>query len=191
MKKIIKYIGSFLRIFLLKIRYLKSFHISLGIRKNTISYLGRNLNVQLKSGTSLEIDENVTIEDNVFINCEAGSIKINEGVYINSNCRIVSLERITIGKNTILGPNVQIYDHNHIFKDNKIPISHQGYTAQEIVIGENVWIGTNSVITEGINICDFVVIGANSVVTKDILISGVYCGAPAKLIKRISEDDSL
>ncbi len=55
---------------------------------------------------------------------------------------------------------------------------------RETSIGNNVSIGTNATVLP-VNVCDHVVIGAGSVVTKDITKSGVYCGNPARLIRKL------
>ncbi len=56
-----------------------------------------------------------------------------------------------------------------------------------ITVGNNVFIGTRSIIMPGVNIGNNVVIAAGSVVAKDLPDNGVYGGVPAKLIKPIDE----
>ncbi len=85
----------------------------------------------------------------------------------------------------IFGPNVSIYDHNHRFTENHVPIQKQGYVDEEVNIGSNVWVGANVVITAGSTIGDHVAIGANSVVTSNLESDSVYAGIPARLIKKI------
>lgn len=184
MKKIIKYSISFIKLGITKIKYKKRFFLSCGVKRNTITKIGRRCKIILDKQSTLSIGMNVTIENNVIIHASEANIKIGNGCFFNENCRLIALEKIIIGKDCIFGPNVGLYDHDHKFSKKDIPISQQGYTKKSIEIGENVWIGANSVITSGVKICDFVVVAANSVVTKNITESGVYAGVPVKLIKK-------
>ena len=59
----------------------------------------------------------------------------------------------------------------------------------EVTIGNNVWIGGNSVICPGVHIGDNCVIGAGSVVTKDIPDWSIAAGNPCKVIRQITEAD--
>ena len=60
---------------------------------------------------------------------------------------------------------------------------------RQVTIGDNVWIGGNSVICPGVHVGSNVVIGAGSVVTKDIPDWSVAAGNPCRVIRRITEAD--
>ena len=91
-----------------------------------------------------------------------------EKAFFNNYCSINCLESIKIGKDCLFGENVKIYDHNHIFSNIDVPISSQGFSTAPIVIGNNVWIGSNCTILKGVTIGDNVVIGANCLIHHDI-----------------------
>lgn len=103
-------------------------------------------------------------------------------IKIGNNCgfsgvSIVASVGVTIGEHVLCGTNVMIgdrNDHENLYKD---------YPPAPVVIGNNVWIGMNSVIMRGVHIGDNVIIGANSVVTKDIPANTVAAGIPCKVIK--------
>jgi len=76
---------------------------------------------------------------------------------------MVSNQNISVGNNTIFGPNVVIVDHDHDYRNNK-----NNYVTKEIVIGSNCWIGANCIILKGVHIGNSVVIAAGTIVTKDI-----------------------
>lgn len=98
-------------------------------------------------------------------------IKVRENAYLflgemsslNADCKIVCQEKIVIGKNTILGPNVMIFDHDHDFNSTD-GVKRQEFKKGEIIIGENCWIGAGSIILRGTNIGDNCVIAAGSIV---------------------------
>ena len=79
---------------------------------------------------------------------------------------IVCHKKISIGEGTILGPNVLIYDHDHVFSNNE-GVNHRDYITGEVVIGKNCWIGAGTIILKDTHIGDNCVIGAGSVVKGD------------------------
>lgn len=96
-----------------------------------------------------------------------GEIYIDDHVFINDNSTIVSRASVEIGKDTVVASGVMIYDHNHKYgKD--VKVADSGFATGKIVIGENVWIGLNSVILSGICIGDNTVIAAGTVVKEDV-----------------------
>lgn len=99
---------------------------------------------------------------------DEGKICIGKDVFFNNFCSLNSISGITIGDNCIFGENVHIYDHNHVYSDENIPINKQGFTKGEVCIGENCWIGSNVVILKGVKVGKHCVISANTVIYKDI-----------------------
>lgn len=120
--------------------------------------------------------------------CDYGShIHVGDNFYVNYNCTILDAARVTIGDNVLIAPNVAIYTAGHPLH----PVSrNSGYEyGIPVTIGDNVWIGGNTVITPGVTIGDNVVIGAGSVVTKDIPADMVAAGNPCRVIREITEED--
>lgn len=116
----------------------------------------------------------------------ARNIIIGDDVHINHNCVLQAGKKnanIIIGDNTHLGPNVMVYAYNHAFQEIDKNICDQGYTECTVTIGRNVWIGSGSIILEGVTIGEGAVVAAGSVVTKDIPALSIYGGVPAKYIK--------
>lgn len=119
------------------------------------------------------------------------SIRNAENIYLGSNVRITmdcciwpeKNSKILIGDNVLIGPGVKMFTGNHGISDNGIPITFQERTEADIMIGNDVWIGANSVITSGVKVNDGAVIAAGSVVTKEVPPKAIVGGVPAKLIK--------
>jgi len=93
-------------------------------------------------------------------------------------CYIQGRNGITIGNNLRMGPGVGLISSNHNISDYDI-----WDKADPIVIGNNVWIGMNSVVLPGVKIGSNVVIGANSVVAKNIPDNSIAMGNPCHVIK--------
>lgn len=93
-----------------------------------------------------------------------GKIVIGNNCFFNNDCSINALNAITIGDGSIFGENVKIYDHNHRFVNEDMPIKEQGYSVGTVTIGKHCWIGSNVVILKGAKIEDNCVIGAGCIV---------------------------
>lgn len=122
---------------------------------------------------------------------------IGENFVANFNLMVMDDARIYIGNNVMFGPNVSLMASNHplIAKERtamKYPDGHISMSeyAEEIEIGNNVWIAANVVIIGGVHIGDNAVIGAGSVVTKDIPANYLAYGVPCKPVRMITEKDS-
>lgn len=120
--------------------------------------------------------------------CEFGkNISIGDNVYINYGCIILDCAQITIGDDTLLGPNVGIYAANHA-----IDVEERvkgGCYGKPIHIGNRVWIGGDSKLLAGVTIGDESIIGAGSVVTKSIPSGVIAVGNPCKVLRKITDAD--
>ena len=112
---------------------------------------------------------------------------LGKNVYANFNLTLVDDTHIYIGNYVMIGPNVTIATAGH-----PIDPEMRRKVAQfnvPVTIGDNVWIGANSVVLPGITIGENSVIGAGSVVTKDIPANVVAVGNPCKVLREIGERD--
>jgi len=106
------------------------------------------------------------------------NIFLGKNFYANFDCIILDVCKVSIGDNVMLGPRVGIYTAGHP-TDPAIRMSGQEF-GQPITIGNNVWIGGNSVILPGVTIGDNAVIGAGSIVTKDVPGNSIAVGNPCR-----------
>lgn len=120
--------------------------------------------------------------------CDYGyNIEIGENFYSNYNLTILDVGKVTIGNHVMLAPNVSIYTAGHpVHPDSRASGYEYGIP---ITIGDNVWIGGNTVILPGVTIGNNVVIGAGSVVSKDIPHNVIAVGNPCRVLRTITEDD--
>ena len=115
----------------------------------------------------------------------AHNIYIGNNSHINLNCVLWAgkVSTITIGDNLLMGPGVQIHASNHGYALNKGPMTFQSRKDKNISIGNDIWIGSNSIITAGVTIADGIIIRAGSVVTKNFKEKNIIIGgSPAKKI---------
>lgn len=138
------------------------------------------------------VEELLGKSEKAFINppfyCDYGKhIEVGKNFFANYNCTIIDVAKVTIGDNCQMAPNVAIYTAGHpVHPDSRNSLYEYG---AEVTIGDNVWIGGNSVILPGVHIGSNTVIGAGSVVTKDIPDWVVAGGNPCKVIRKITEAD--
>ncbi|MDY7075377.1 MAG: acyltransferase [Chloroflexota bacterium] len=139
----------------------------------------------------------------------AGGIELGEGNYVYSFCvisaayhgyvrtgrncsfnpgtQIFGTGGVEIGANVLVGGLTTIIGYSHEFKDCTVPIMEQPITGQGIRIGDNVWIGAQATIVDGVTVGDGAVIGANSVVTRDVPPDTVVAGVPARPLRKRGE----
>lgn len=109
---------------------------------------------------------------------------------VNMNCTFLDDNKIIIGDNALIAPNVQIYTAFHPknaaerFGEPKADGSFEFCKTQTapVIIGNNVWIGGGAVILPGVTIGDNVVIGAGSVVTRNIPSDKIAYGNPCRIM---------
>ncbi|WP_332237867.1 acyltransferase [Sporolactobacillus sp. KGMB 08714] len=133
---------------------------------------------------SISIGKGTTISRYSVIQSLQGFIKIGPNSQVGDFCNLYGQGGLTIGKDVMISSNVQIVPNQHTFNDMTKPIKKNPEIAKGIVIEDDVWIGTNVVILDGVTIGKGSVVGAGSVVNRDIPPYCIYAGVPAKLIRK-------
>lgn len=130
--------------------------------------------------TESEIDETFGLFPPFYTDC-GKNIKIGKNVFINACCKFQDQGGIEIGNGVLIGHNVTLATLNH----DERPEFRQNIYPKPIKIGDNVWIGSNATILQGVIIGDGAIIGANAVVTKDVPENMVVAGIPAKVLRKV------
>jgi len=116
--------------------------------------------------------------------CEYGkTISIGRDTYINMGVTMLDNATISIGNNVLVGPSTQFYTPTH-------PLDYEQRRKWEIqclpiVVEDDVWIGGNVVICQGVTIGARSVVAAGAVVTRDVAPDTMVGGMPAKVIKTL------
>ena len=144
-----------------------------------------------------ELGENVRVQGPVFFHYGCHT-SIGSNCFFNYNLTIQDDTQVTIGEGCAFGPNVTIVTPVHPMISSE---RHQIRTAEgnvrglcyakPVSIGKGCWIGANVVVCPGVTIGDDCVIGAGSVVTKDIPSGSFAAGVPCRVIREITEKDSM
>ena len=171
-----KYLRGIVGVPLAEVKYiiLKIFHIrkfsgkfpailspltEITVEKNSSLHIGRKL--KMHNGAKIRVRKNA-------------EVKIGDNFGMSNGCVVTSYEKIQIGNDVMLGPNVLIYDQDHDYSLEVGGVKAMKFVTTPISIGNNVWIAANSVILRGTTIGDNVVIAAGSIVKGNIPSNTVY-----------------
>ena len=124
--------------------------------------------------------------------------EIGDGCFINFNFTVQDDAKVTVGERCNFGPNVTIVTPLHplIADERKALLDADGAPrrlcwAKPVHIGNDCWFGANVVVCPGVSVGDGCVIGAGSVVTRDIPANSFAAGNPCRVIREITEADSM
>jgi len=144
---------------------------------------------------NIAIGKNSVIHGQLMVFKHGGAINVGESCYVGKDSRIWSTEKISIGNNVLISHNVNIHDNNsHAFSAKKRrlefvevfstgrPDNVSDVTSSPIVIGNDVWIGFNSIILKGVNIGDGAIVSPGAMVVSDVPSYSIVAGSPAKII---------
>lgn len=130
--------------------------------------------------------------------CEYGcNIHVGNGCFINYNCTFLDVASIEIGNGVWFGPNVTLATPNHPFlPEERLPNDypdgfHDLEYAKPITIEDNCWICASATIVGGVTIGKGSIVAAGSVVTRDVPANSIVSGVPAKVIRKIDEQDRM
>lgn len=143
--------------------------------------INRRSKVQFGHGVLIGRNTSITVR-------ERAILKMGEMASLNADCKIACQEKIIIGKNTIFGPNVMIYDHDHVF--DSAGVKRNDFIKRSILIGDNCWIGAGTIILKGTTIGNNCIIGAGSVIKGVIPDGTLYIQKKQSEITRIGSDEA-
>ena len=144
--------------------YIYKFFYFKRIIVQAIPKINNNFKIAIKKNSKLIIGKNFRARNNMSFRIYNGGITIiGNNCFFNDNCSINCQKNIKIGNNLLCGQNVMIFDHDHDYKNNI-----NEFIRDDVVIGNNVWIGANSIILKGVKIGNNVVIAAGTIVRENV-----------------------
>ncbi|MGY4765656.1 acyltransferase [Kribbella sp. CWNU-51] len=151
---------------------------------------------QARLGGSIELAEDVYVAESAAVYCD--ELRMGERSYIAAHAYVTGQivlgsdstinpfaavrGRITIGDGVRIGAHTSLIAFNHGTAPGQ-PIFQQPHTALGITIGDDVWIGSNVTILDGVTIGPHTIIGAGAVVTKDVPANTIAAGNPARVLR--------
>lgn len=160
----------------------------LRVAKNVQLFGDIKLKRNIRIGSNVKVYKKATISDNVYIGDNV-ELRSNRGnlIIIGSNCTLnrgsIIMGQVIIKENCLIAPLCAIIGSNHVFSENSKLIREQGIVSKGIIIEENVWIGAQVTILDGVTIGKNSIIGAGAVVTKNIPKNSIAVGNPCRVVK--------
>lgn len=163
------------------IRHPKRIHVGRGV------FIDDNcaLDAKGQAEAGITIGDGVVIARNTSLSCKGGTIRIGDNSNISGNCMLTSETTLSIGSNVLVaGMTYIVAGGNHGTDRTDIPVIRQECVSRGgIMIEDNVWIGANATILDGVTIGRDSIVGAGAVVTQSIPEFAVAVGVPAKIVK--------
>lgn len=149
---------------------------------NNIKIMG-DVEIFLRGNGKIIIGSGVKLDSNIrLLAANDATLEIKNNTNIGKSTVINSGADITIGENVLISGNCYIQSSSHSYDKNNL-IKSQKYLHSPISIGNDVWIGANSVVFMGVKVSNGVILGANSFLNSDTDEYTIYAGNPAKKIK--------
>ncbi|OGF45884.1 MAG: hypothetical protein A2231_07140 [Candidatus Firestonebacteria bacterium RIFOXYA2_FULL_40_8] len=137
-----------------------------------------------RENSSISIGDNTLVHEYSLIKANGGKISIGRDCTVNDYSILYGHGGLVIGNDVHIAAHVVIVPANHIYENPDIFISKQGETKKGIIIEDDVWLGANAVILDGVTIGRGSIVGAGAVVTRSVPPCVVVAGSPAKVIKK-------
>lgn len=143
-------------------------------------------------GAEINIADRVSIGRFSTVAAKYGVINLAAGCNVGSYCRIATNSTVVLGESVLVGAYCYIGPGNHTEGDADEPlISRPMDIKGGVEIGEHSWLGARVTVLDGVKIGRHAIIGAHSLVTSDVPDWGVAVGAPARVIKIRSQDETV
>lgn len=134
-----------------------------------------------------KLDEGAMINSPFYMEF-ANHLEMGVNSFINYDCIMLNNAMIKLGDNVLVGPKVSFYTAMHPI-DAKQREQWLIY-AKPITVEDNVWIGGSATILGGVTIGKNAIVGAGAVVTKDVEPNTIVVGNPARVLRKITAEDS-
>jgi len=158
------------------------FLIPFVIKRGKGSIVKRKARLDIIPSKKITLGIKSVIEDYAIINNGMGDVLIGDYSHVTSRVKLVG--PVTLGNHVTLGSNAQVTGLTHNYVDVDRPISEQGVMPCKTVIEDDVWIGGNSCINQGITVGTHSIVASGSVVTKSVPPYSVVGGNPARILKQ-------
>ena len=164
------------------IRIFQCFYLKRG--KHTVIY--RSVRRDLVPFNQFQLGDYSVVEDFATVSNAVGDVIIGSHTRVGLHNTIIGPVRI--GDHVNLPQGITVSALNHNFDDPTRTISEQGISTKQVTIENDVWIGANAVVLQGVTIGEHCVVAAGSIVTKDVPPQTVVGGNPARILKHYDKE---
>lgn len=144
----------------------------------------------VNTGVKFGADGDIVVESECFLGSgvvldpSGGSIRLGRNSLVNVHGVLLGHGGIDVGRDVLVGPHTTIAAANHTYADRDRPIASQPIAAEGVDIADDVWVGANCTVLDGVSVGEGAVVAAGSVVTESVPAYTVVGGVPAKELGR-------
>ena len=166
---------------------------TLNARRNVSVHSSAEIDPETKFDTNgrIIIGRDCRIRKYAVLSPSGGRIEIGENSLINVFGTLLGHGSIEVGADVLVGPHTTIVAANHTFDDPDTPIVQQKIASEGIEIYDDVWIGANCTVLDGVTLGEGCVVAAGSVVTESVPEYTIVAGTPAKKVGDRGAEGSL
>jgi len=135
----------------------------------------------------IRVANDVSIKEYAIVNANLGRVSIGARSWIGPYCLIYGNGDVQIGEDVLIAAHSSINSVSHLTTEITTPINSQGIYCDPVTIEDDVWIGLNCTILQGITVGRGSIVGAGAVVTRDLPPWSIAMGVPARIVG--SRDD--
>jgi acetyltransferase-like isoleucine patch superfamily enzyme len=144
--------------------------------------LAPNVSFQTFGGDPIVVGRGTKLGRGAILSTNGGSIEIGAECSIQPYCVLYGHGGLRIGDHVRMATHTVVIPANHVFGDIDRPIAEQGETREGIVVEDDVWIGANVTILDGVTVGRGSIVAAGAVVTRDVPALSIAGGCPARVI---------
>ena len=148
--------------------------------------LGEYVVDRWEKATALGFGTGASIYDSALV---FGDVSVAEDTWIGPFVILDGTGGLRIGRNCSISAGVHVYSHDTVAW--AVSGGKEKYEYGETRIGNNCYIGPNTIVTKGVSIGDGCIIGANSVVTKDVPANSKAFGSPCRVVGVVTESNGV
>lgn len=137
------------------------------------------------AGTHLTLGERATIWRGTVLHCEGeGFLEIGADTHVQPYCSLTAAGPLRIGAKVQIAPGCRLYPYDHSFDDPHTPMQEQPLRHRGgIEIEDDVWLGANVVVLDGVRIGRGAVVAAGAVVRESVPSGAIVGGVPARVLR--------
>jgi acetyltransferase-like isoleucine patch superfamily enzyme len=132
----------------------------------------------------LEAGRDLVIENGCVLAARGGIIEMGDDCFLGDGVIVQSFRgsSIQIGSHVMIAKGACLYASNHCFDRLDVPMKHQGEHGKGIRVGDDVWIGANAVVLDGVLLGEGAIVAAGAVVNQNVAPRSIVGGVPAQVI---------
>ena len=182
-KKLLRYLGD--RPYISPLAQIQCDNLKIGRRSFIDDYVTVYNHPQAEGKVELADNVHIYRWSVIELGDGEGSLKIGSNTYLQSGCILNPfVGNIIIGANCMIAARCSFMPYRHEFEDTTILMREQAVvTKGDIIIEDDVWLGVNVAVMDGVTIGKGAIVGAGAVVTKDIPPYAIAGGVPARVIR--------